>query len=100
MEMNFIERARRRMERDGWTCENAKSKVIDMICTRKQQKTALRIKQHGHIYDKEYKTLIAYGAKHSMRVLYIRESGERELSFMRVYPLTVAHGNGTQNSNV
>ena len=98
--MKFLERVKRRMERDEWTCENVKSKVIDMVCTRHGQKTAVRIKQHGHIYDKEYKALVRYGAKHSMRVLYIRESGERELSFLRVYPLTVAHGNGTQNSNV
>lgn len=98
--MKFLERVKRRMERDGYECENAKNRVIDMVCTRKQRKTALRIKQHGHLYEHEYKELVHYGNKHLMRVLYVRETGERELSFKRVYPLNITHGNGTQNSNV
>lgn len=98
--MMFLERVKRRMERDGYICENVKSKVIDMVCTYKQRKTALCIKPHGHLYEREYRELIRYGIKHSMRVLYVRETGERELSFKRVYPLNITHGNGTQNSNV
>ena len=96
----FSKRVKRRMERDGYVCENVKSKVIDMVCARKQRKTAIRIKSHGHLYERERKELIRYGIKHSMRVLYVRETGERELSFTRVYPLNITHGNGTQNSNV
>jgi hypothetical protein len=98
--MNFKERVLRRMEQDEYNCETIPSKIIDMICTRKHRKTALRIKQHGHLYPAERQQLKNYGARHKLRVLYIHETGERELRFTRIYPVKNTHGNGTQNSNV
>jgi len=98
--VKFKERVLHRMARDNWDCETIPSKIVDMICTRSNHSTALRIKQHGHVYSAELQQLKNYGARHHMHVLYVHETGEHELRFTRIYPVKNTHGNGTQNGNV
>lgn len=84
--MNFKERAIGKMEREGWMCAQKENKIIDWECTRGKYTIGLRIKKHGRILTQEWERLRKYGEKHSMHILYIHETSEHELSFVRVYP--------------
>ena len=88
---SFKYSVQKHMENDGWTvfpiC--ASDIPLELLCMRMLshhvERTGIRVKPHGHIYDDERKTLIEFGKKLNMRILYVSEVAGHEFKFVTLY---------------
>lgn len=91
--MRFIDRVIRKMEREKWHVKKmSEDDVIDLFCTRGDHyRTAVRVKAHGRIYNKEWEALRQYGITHNIHVLYVHDSYDHMITFVKVYPLHLSY---------
>jgi hypothetical protein len=75
------------LQRQGWEVKDApRSSPVDIIATREGGGIrAFIVKAHGHITRNKITAIHEYERVHHISTVYVSESGERELSFRRLY---------------